>query len=269
MISITKDNSMLGYKLLSSYSNISHFVTTRQGGVSGGNYESFNCTPYSSDNKESVLRNQQKLCNSFNLSADQLLIPYQVHGTEIAVIDNSYLQLTPEERSQYLYGVDALITDQSGCCLCVSTADCVPLLLYDTRKNVIAAIHAGWRGTVSRIVEKAIESMQKRYNTNPSDIIAAIGPSISLTGFEVGDEVYQTFFDEKFRMDAISSRNTKTGKWHIDLWEANRFQLLDSGVLPSNIELAGICTYQNHERFFSARRLGINSGRILSGIILL
>ncbi len=260
---------MLGYKLLSSYSNISHFVTTRQGGVSEGNYESFNCTLYSGDNKDSVLKNQQKLCNAFNLSADRLLIPYQIHGTEIAVIDNGYLRLAPEERSQHLQGVDALITDQSGYCLCISTADCVPLLLYDTRKNVIAAIHAGWRGTVKRIAEKAIESMQKRYNTNPSDVIATIGPSISLTNFEVGDEVYQTFFDEKFRMDAISSRNIKTGKWHIDLWEANRLQLLDSGILPSNIELAGICTYQNHKQFFSARRLGINSGRILSGIMLL
>lgn len=269
MISITKDNNMLGYKLLSSYSNISHFVTTRQGGISVGNYESFNCTPYSGDEEEAVYRNQQKLCNAFNLSPAQLLIPHQVHETEIAVIDNTYVELTPVERLQYLSGIDALITDQPGYCLCISTADCVPILLYDNQKHVIAAIHAGWRGTVKRILEKTIESMQKKYDTKPSHIIAAIGPSISLANFEVGDEVYQVFSDEGFDMKSVSSRNSNTGKWHMDLWEANRLQLMDSGVLTSHIEIAGICTYRDDKQFFSARRLGIKSGRILSGIVLL
>ena len=150
-------------------------------------------------------------------------------------------------------------------CLCVSTADCVPVLLYDVSKDVIAAIHAGWRGTVGRIVEKTLEVMGSEYGTEGKDVIACIGPSISLESFEVGDEVYAAFAEAGFEMSCIAR---KYEKWHLDLWEANRLQLLAHGVLPEHIEVAGICTYKNYEDFFSARRLGIKSGRILSGIMI-
>ena len=150
-------------------------------------------------------------------------------------------------------------------CLCVSTADCVPVLLYDKEKQVIAAVHAGWRGTVGRIVEKTIEVMRIQYGTEGKDLVACIGPSISLESFEVGDEVYAAFEEAGFDMARIARRYEK---WHLDLWEANRMQLLANGVLPEHIEVAGICTFQCYEDFFSARRLGIKSGRILSGIML-
>ena len=97
------------------------------------------------------------------------------------------------------------------------------------------------------------------------DVIACIGPSISLEAFEVGDEVYDCFEQNGFETQRIASRRDK---WHIDLWEANRMQLLDFGVLPSNIEVSGICTWKENADFFSARRQGIASGRILSGIML-
>ena len=139
------------------------------------------------------------------------------------------------------------------------------ILLYDASRQVIAAVHAGWRGTVGRIVEKTLEVMKSQYETECQDIIACIGPSISLESFEVGDEVYDAFAKAGFDMNGIARRYEK---WHLDLWEANRMQLLAHGVLPENIEVAGICTYQNHEDFFSARRLGIKSGRILSGIMM-
>lgn len=129
----------------------------------------------------------------------------------------------------------------------------------------MAAIHAGWRGTVECIVGKALQTMRNTYGTDGKDIIACIGPGISLDAFEVGNEVYQAFKQAGFEMSRISR---KEDKWHIDLWEANRLQLLEEGVLESNIEVAGICTYQSVEHFFSARRLGIRSGRILSGIML-
>jgi YfiH family protein len=132
-------------------------------------------------------------------------------------------------------------------------------------KQVVAAVHAGWRGTVGRIVEKTLETMKLHYGTEGKDVVACIGPSISLESFEVGDEVYAAFEEAGFDMSRIARRYEK---WHIDLWEANRLQLLAHGVLPSHIELAGVCTYQCHEDFFSARRLGINSGRILSGIMM-
>ena len=96
-------------------------------------------------------------------------------------------------------------------------------------------------------------------------MIACIGPSISLESFEVGDEVYDAFAKAGFDMDRIAK---KYEKWHLDLWEANRLQLLAQGVWLEHIEVSGICTYQQHENFFSARRLGIKSGRILSGVML-
>ena len=162
--------------------------------------------------------------------------------------------------------MDALITDRKGECLCISTADCVPVLCYDRKRKAIAAIHAGWKGTVARIVSKTLEAMAAEYGTQGEDIMACIGPSISLSAFEVGDEVYDKFRNEGFDMEQIAVRQDK---WHIDLWKANRMQLEDFGVKPENIQTAGICTWTDNQDFFSARRQGIASGRILSGIMLL
>ena len=167
-----------------------------------------------------------------------------------------------------LQGIDALITRMPGCCICISTADCIPALLYDRQRRIVAAVHAGWRGTVNRILAKTLHRMQSAYGTEGTDVIACIGPGISLDSFEVGDEVYEAFRTENFPMEYISVWKPETHKYHIDLWAANRLQLSDFGVPPRQIENAGICTYRQHEDFFSARRLGIKSGRILSGIML-
>ena len=268
MISITEDNKMLGYSLFQACPNISHFVTTRQGGCGEGAYGTFNCTSYSGDNPENVLRNQQILCGALSIHPKELVIPFQTHGTEIGIIDSCYLALSEEEKQAYLQGKDALVSDVPGYALCISTADCAPLLFYDKAKQVVAAAHAGWRGTVGRIADRTIEMMSRKFGSNPLDILVSIGPSISLESFEVGEEVWQSFSDAGFKMEKISKRNKDTGKWHIDLWEANRIQLLTKGIPAENIELSGICTYIYNDQFFSARRLGIKSGRILSGILL-
>lgn len=268
MISLTEDRKMLGYEVLSSYPNISCFVTTRRGGCSQGNYNSFNCTPYTGDDAECVRRNLEILCSSLPKRPKELIIPYQTHGTQVLAIDNSYLQANKEERHTMLQGIDALITHEPNCCLCISTADCIPILLYDHAHEVVAAVHAGWRGTVNYILGHTIDKMRSLYNTDSKDIIACIGPGISLPAFEVGDEVYEAFRQNGFRMDYISEWKPETHKYHIDLWAANRLQLLDFGVPSAQIETAGICTFTQHEEFFSARRLGIKSGRILSGIMI-
>jgi YfiH family protein len=147
----------------------------------------------------------------------------------------------------------------------VSTADCIPVLLYDKRNLVVAAAHAGWRGTVGGIVQKTLTTMRQEYGTDMNDVLACIGPGISLESFEVGDEVYESFSKAGYDMNRIAK---KYDKWHIDLWEANRIQLEEVGVKHANIETAGVCTYKEYHDFFSARRLGIKSGRILSGIML-
>lgn len=268
MITLDKDHKMLGYASLNAYSNISHFVTTRHGGYSCGTYGTFNCAPFSGDAPESVRRNQQLLMNELDPRPLELVIPMQTHGTVCEVIDDRFLSASPEQRRQRLTGVDALMTDRPGQCLCISTADCVPVLVYDRTHRAIAAVHAGWRGTVAGIVTQTLQRMHQTYGTSGEDVVACIGPSISQAAFEVGEEVYEAFRQQRFDLAQIAVRHPDTGKAHLDLWRANAMQLEAFGVSADRIEVAGLCTYILHEQFFSARRLGIHSGRILSGIAL-
>lgn len=241
------------------------FSTTRQGGYSQGNYGQFNINRYCGDKAETIAQNRQALCLWLQIDDRHLLMPHQVHLTEIATIDDHFLSLGDEERQQRLEGVDAIMTDKAGVCVGVSTADCIPVLLYDGVHHAVCAIHAGWRGTVSRIVEKAVKAMMETYGSQPDDIQAQIGPGISLDSFEVGDEVYDAFAQAGFDMAAISQ---KQAKWHINLPACNRLQLMAMGVKPDHISVSDICTYKTHDTFFSARRLGINSGRIFTAIMM-
>ncbi|BEG98050.1 peptidoglycan editing factor PgeF [Bacteroides sedimenti] len=268
MTELTEDKVILGFEQFCSIPDISHFITTRQGGCSEDTFASFNCAPFSGDAPERVKRNQEVLCAKLGINQQNLVIPFQTHGTTIRAIDAFYLSLSPEEQHRRLHGVDALISDLKGMCLCVSTADCAPVLLYDSVNKAVAVVHAGWRGTVAKIVKQTLDLMEQTYNTEAKDVMAAIGPSISADAFEVGNEVYEAFQKVGFDMERIASWNEESQKYHIDLWEANRLQLMEAGVESENIEISGICTYENHNRFFSARRLGTKSGRILSGIML-
>ena len=250
---------------------VTAFSSTRYGGCSEGNYRSFNVNRYCGDDEEHIVRNLESLKSLLGVS--QVFMPHQVHGTEVLRVKQS---VPWEGMADDFEGVDAMITDVTGICIGVSTADCIPVLLYDEAHHAAAAIHAGWRGTVKRIVKKTVESMHDSFGTRPEELQAVIGPGISLESFEVGDEVYQQFQDAGFPMDKIARRypaklppfgGTEGGfKWHIDLPLCNRLQLEEAGV--SQIAMSGICTYQQSEDYFSARKLGINSGRILTGIVL-
>ena len=256
------------------------FSTTRQGGCSEGNYAEFNINCYCGDSVEHIRQNRAALCSLLGIADDRLIMPHQVHDTVVATIDESFLGLSPAERQEKLEGVDALMTNLPGFCIGVSTADCIPVLLYDPVHQASAAIHAGWRGTVKRIVEKTVQQMTIAYGSQPSDLMAQIAPGIHLDSFEVGDEVYESFASEGFPMKQISKRYPSDNnffnfhsslipsKWHIDLPECNSLQLLSSGISAANITVSPICTYEHHDLFFSARRFGIHSGRIFSGIMI-
>ena len=242
------------------------FSTKREGGVSSGAYSTFSICHYCGDNPVNVARNRTLLCRHLGIADNQLILPHQTHGTNIRVITSADLQHQPE-----LYDIDALITNLPQCCIGVSTADCVPILLYDPITKAIAAIHAGWRGTVAHIASKNLQQMSATYGTNPTHVKAIIGPSISEDAFEIGDEVYEAFESAGFPMSAIAHRYpaaNNTQKWHIDLWQANQICLENAGVMPQNITTCGICTHTHHDAYFSARRLGIRSGRIFTGIML-
>ena len=257
---------MITYNLLNRYKEIAHFCTSRQGGVSMGNYASFNLSPFSGDKPENYLENQHVLCNKLGIDSEKLIIPFQTHGTEIREIDERFFHLSANEKSLYLNGVDAIFTQLRGVCIGVTTADCVPLLFFDPIKQVIAAAHAGWRGTCARIAEKTVHALIEKYNCRTADIQVVIGPSISVAVYEVGKEVIDNFQAVGFDISKISEN--RGDSIFLNLWKANQQSLIKAGVLAENIEIAGICTFTEHERFFSARRLGIKSGRLLSGIML-
>ena len=255
---------------------VTAFSTTRHGGVSQGAYATFNANHYCGDRPEDVAQNRTLLCERLAVEQSSLIVPHQTHNTRTMVINRNFLLLPHDVQTAMLEGIDAVCTDQKGVCVCVSTADCIPVLIHDPKHNVVSAVHAGWRGTVKRIVEKNIEVLADTYGTVPSDCRAVIGPGISLTAFEVGDEVYETFRKEGFDMTTIAKRfpalhatSSDDGqRWHIDLPLCNKQQLMECGLSEANIHLSGICTYSQSDDFFSARRLGIKSGRILNGIVM-
>lgn len=236
---------------------VTAFSTTRQGGCSTGNYAAFNINGYCGDDEVHIAANKVALCGLLGIDSNRLVMPHQVHDCVVRRIDG------PQQG--VIEGVDAVMTDVPQLCIGVSTADCIPVLLYDSTHRVVSAVHAGWRGTVLRIVQKAVEAMCHAYGTAPADLQAVIGPGISLDSFEVGDEVYDQFLSAGFDMQPISRREAK---WHIDLPMCNRLQLMEAGVPADHIQMTNICTYQQYDRYFSARRLGIQSGRIYTGILI-
>lgn len=260
---------MSSHAIAPTYYNISPrvtaFSTTRHGGNSVGNYASFNINEFCGDNAHSVAANRELLARELGIESSLIVMPHQTHGTGICVIDNEYMALPDHARRTLLDGIDAMMTNLHGICIGVSTADCIPVLLYDPRHDAICAIHAGWHGTLARIVQKAVNVMHTNYQTAPTELRCIIGPGISRQNFEVGDEVYDAFKNEGFDMTSIAERHTK---WHIDLPLCNHMMLEQLGVASENIMKSGICTYDHVDDYFSARRLGTESGRIFTGIML-
>ena len=194
---------------------------------------------------------------------------HQIHDVKVAVVDRG--DLTKDE----LDGYDAMITDIPGVAIGVRTADCIPVLLYDPVKKAAAAIHSGWRGTVSKIIGKTVIKMQSTYASQPSDILAFIGPGICVDCFQVGEEVALKFKETGFDINSLwSFRGPKTGNGmegghHIDLKEACRQTLVESGLKNEKIQITGLCTYDDNDLLYSARKEGIECGRNITYIKIL
>lgn len=244
---------------------VTAFSSTRHGGVGQGNYGAFNVNRYCGDTPEAIAENRSSLCKLLGINDDRLIMPHQVHGTGITQIGPTFFLLSEEIRQTALEGIDALMTRLPGVCIGVSTADCIPIIIYDSEHHAASVVHSGWRGTVANIVEAAVASMQAAYHSRPEALKAVIGPGISQKNYEVGDEVYEAFAAAGYPMQDIAVRYDK---WHIDLWRCCQLQLESVGVPTGQISVAGICTYDCTDDYFSARQLGVDSGRILTGIVL-
>jgi len=242
------------------------FTTTRHGGVSTGNYESLNMGLHTGDSNEAVLKNRYLLANEINIPLTRMVMAQQMHT------DTVYCALESDAgKGTLVYAdaipqTDALITNVKNLCITIQTADCVPVLLYDSVKKVIGVVHAGWRGTMHNITQKTIQAMCNAYLCKPEDIKAIIGPSISPEYYQVGDELLQAA-NKTLGIQAKELIIQKDERYYFDLWRANVLQLTNIGVHEANIHLSNLCTYSNPD-FFSARKLGIYSGRIMSGLML-
>lgn len=244
---------------------ITAFTTTRHGGESKGSLGELNINTHRGDDPAAVETNLNALANELNIPANRIVRQHQVHETENRQITEAFFSLPIDKQKEMLEGSDALITNLKNACIGVFTADCVPVLLYDSIHQCTAAIHAGWKGTVKRIVRATVQKLTHVYGTKPEDLKAVIGPCISLRNFEVGQEVYDSFMEAQFEMEKIAQRYEK---WHINLPLANELELLALGVKKENIHQSGICTFDQHKDYFSARRLKDTFGTIYTGIII-
>lgn len=244
---------------------VTAFSSTRHGGCSTGNYGEFNINEYCGDAPEHTSVNRKALAAELGVPESNIIMPHQTHGINPRIIGKEFLSLPANIRKMLLEDVDSVLTDVPGICIGVSTADCIPVLLHDSAHNAVAAVHAGWRGTVKNVVLRAVAEMRMAFHTKPEELTAIVGPGISQKNFEVGDEVYNEFAEAKFPMNSIARREEK---WHIDLPLCNKQQLMMAGVKEDNIFMSGICTFDNAADYFSARRLGTDSGRIFSAIFI-
>lgn len=242
------------------------FSTLRGRAQGGKPYSQVNLCDYVGDDALRVLDARITLSMQLGVELDDLIMPRQTHSCRVAVIDERFRTMDIEGQETALEGVDALVTNLRGVVIGVNTADCVPLILVDKAAGLIAAAHAGWRGTAGRIAGAVVDEMCRK-GARADHIQVAMGPSICQDCFEVGDEVVEAFGQAGFDIDAIVMRNATTGKAHIDLRMANREVLVRTGVPAGHIALSQHCSRCEHERYFSARRLGIGSGRTLTAVL--
>jgi polyphenol oxidase len=255
-----------------------HGFSTRPGGVSDAEGERvLNLGAVEWDSRENVEENKRRFQSALGASDLTLLSLHQIHSDVIRSFDSA-----PQEQCKG----DASATNRPGLLLGIRTADCAPVLVVDPRKRVVAAIHAGWRGTLQRIVTKAIGQMQMQFGSRPQDLLAAIGPTIGGCCYEVGTEVAAAFtaqfpdapefFDELRTGDEPNplqwlnmmppGHQPPPNKVRLDLSKANRSQLLEAGLPPQNIHVSGLCTACHPELLFSYRKEGLRSGRLMSVI---
>ena len=234
-----------------------YFFTGRGEAAEGDPYSAFNICDYTGDTPEHVAACRQRLASHLGIEPEAIIVPRQVHGATVAHID------APGWRGE----ADAVITGREGICLTVSTADCVPILLYDPVHRAIGAVHAGWRGLVAHIIPRAVEAMTEAFGSHPADLYGITGPAISPEVYEVGSEVADEFRRAGFR-EAVVKPSDKEGKAYVDLWQSALDELHAAGLQPEHTDTVGLCTYLSPALLSSARRLGIASGRISGCIIL-
>jgi len=247
-------NNIYTFKKLSNYKNCIHLITKKDATQA----HSFSLALHTGEEPQKIIKNRTSIAKNF--PSMHFIVANQTHSDNISIINEKNKTWLSSQEEHAIKNCDALITNRTDIMLTILTADCVPILLFDPKQNVVAAIHAGWKGTEQEISLKTVEKMQEEFNSNTKDIIAGVAPSIGKCCYEVDWNVAQHF-------EAIENAYDKKGeKYMLDLPYINKLQLLNAGLVEENIELSNICTACEVEDYFSYRKEGGCSGRFMSMI---
>ncbi len=239
-----------------------HLITTRLGGVSRGDYAAMNLSFTRGDDPEHVQENYRRIGAILGCRPENMVASHQTHTVNIRHVtaaDCGKGITLPRDYED----IDGLITDESGIALVTYYADCVPLFLLDPVHRAIGLAHSGWRGTVQRMGGHMVEAMGKAFGSRPSEMIAAVGPSICQKCYEVSEEVAEQFrrlFQGRENCGLVLEQGRERGKYQLDLWRANQLILEEAGILRQNISVTDICTCHNSDYLFSHRASGGRRG---------
>lgn len=242
------------------WSTLKHGVFTRHGGTSAAPWSSLNLGGNVGDDPKHVRRNHEKMYAALRGRDDRACSVWQVHSADVI------LATGPVRGRRWLAAADGLITDRPDTPLSMRFADCVPLLFVDPVKGAVGIAHAGWRGTVQGVGANVVQAMARAYGSRPADIQAAVGPSIGPNRFQVGEEVVEAVAARFGANHGLARRDPDDGTAYLDLWAANRLDLERAGV--EQIEIAGMCTAEHVDEFFSHRQEKGRTGRFGAVICL-
>ncbi len=247
------------FEAWANHSLLRHGVFTRLGGSSAPPFDALNVGGTVGDSLEHVRANLNQIYETLGVDGSRACTVWQVHSADSILVSSR-----PQGR-QWLARADGMVTDRRGVPLTMRFADCTPILLYDPKHQAIGIAHAGWRGTVSGVALSALRAMQTAYGTQPADVQAAIGPSISVDRYQVGEEVVQAAAQAFGSTEGII-RRAEDGSAYFDLWEANRQALARAGV--RHVEISGICTATRTDEFYSHRAERGKTGRFAAVFML-
>ena len=223
-------------------SGVDAVVTARSGGVSSGPYDSLNLSLSVGDDPARVLENRRRLAAGFGASLADFVFAGQIHGARVRIVGQAEQGSGAFSLGDVIDDTDALITSSPGVVLAILTADCVPIVLHDPATGVLACVHAGWRGTVAGIAQATVAAMQT-LGSNPSDVIAGIGPAIAAARYQVGPDVHRGITGAFGPASAAFIRpDSVPERWRLDLWAANHLALRQAGVPASQIHVTNIPT---------------------------
>ena len=245
-----------------------HAFSTRMGGVSKGYFASMNLSFQRGDEPEAVMENHRRLAQAVGYPYEKLVFSNQVHTTKIHKVTESDCG-KGICRDSDIVGIDGLMTNVPGIPLMTFYADCVPLYFYDPKQRVVALAHSGWRGTVAGMGRVMVEAMKREYGSEPSDIVCAIGPSICQDCYEISGDVAEAFrdaFTEAAYADIM--RDDKNGHYHLNLWKANQYILLQAGITKEHLTTTDICTCCNPKLLYSHRASHGKRGNLGAVIML-